>query len=43
MKKKLKFLKCQRKPQLPNPEMLQLKIGKASDRTKPFDRRENVQ
>jgi len=38
-KKELKFLKCQRKAQLPNPKMLQLKIGTASDITAPCDKK----
>lgn len=42
-KKKLKFLECQRKPQLPNPKILQLKIGTASDSKIPFEKTENFQ
>lgn len=42
-KKKLKFLKCQRKPQLPNPKTLQVKIATAGDSTIPFEKRENFQ
>lgn len=42
-KKKLEFLKCQRKPQLLNPKILQLKIRMARDSTKPFEKKDNFQ